>query len=333
MSDTAAIANNNSPERDDLLRSIRNRKLVAITGVGFDRIASGDLAVNGHKIASWDGLLAHGYEYCKHNGLHGTEKTEVIDLQLRQKGTHDLIGAGQTILRWLDNSPGNHKYIWLESSVGKLQLIRPELVATLRVISPILATLNYGTLLEQGTGCASLHWKQYDLIARVFRQEVPPHVLHLHGLWTEPASLVLDYSSYHDVAMDLPAQGLMQNLFLYHRMLFVGCKGTFEDPNFHKITNHFSQNYRDCSHCHYVLCRNAETEEFQRLLQPTKMIKSIAYGDNYDDLPAFLHQLATEAGCIVTNGPSANQIIKPREIEASLNYKKPFDIWRMRWKR
>ena len=316
-----------------MLQSIGNHKLVAITGVGFDRIASGDLAVNGHKIASWDGLLAHGYEYCKQNGLSGTEKTDVIELQLKQKGTHDLIGAAQTILRWLGNSPGNHTYIWLESSVGKLQLVRPELTATLRTTSPILATLNYGTLLEQGTGYDSLHWKQYDLIARVFRQEVPPRVLHLHGIWTEPALLVLDYSSYRDVATNVPMQVLMNNLFMYHRMLFVGCKGTFEDPNFHQIIGHYSQDLRDCSHCHYVLCRNAEIEEFHRLLEPTKMIKSIAYGDNYDDLPAFLHQLATDAGCVVMNRPSANQIIKPREIEASLNYKKPFDIWRMQWKR
>jgi len=53
-----------SPDPDELLQSIRNRKLIVVTGTGFLRFASGDPLINGHQVASWTGLLGHGFEYC-----------------------------------------------------------------------------------------------------------------------------------------------------------------------------------------------------------------------------------------------------------------------------
>ncbi len=319
-------------QTEELLQAIRERRLVVLTGAGFSRFASGDPTIDGHKVASWEGLLRHGYEYCVRNNLHRAESTRVIELQLQEKGTPHLIGAAQTILSWLDRGPGNHRHKWLDCSIGKLNLIRPELVEALRTISPVLVTLNYEDLLEQGTHYPAVNWRQYDLIARVIRREVEPHIIHLHGFWKDPESLVADHYSYRDLCKNIPAQNFMTDLFVYHRMLFVGCRGTFEDPNFTGVIKYISENYRDCSHRHYVLCRDAEISDFNSLLEPTNILEPLEYGNSYEDLLGFLQRLGRDAGVMIEEEARTLPLMDSRRYDSSLRFKRPAEIWKMQFK-
>jgi hypothetical protein len=186
---------------DELLQSIRSRKLIVVTGTGFSRFASGDPSINGHQVASWPGLLKHGFEYCVNNGLHGNDSISDVKVQLEEHRTRQLISAGQTILDWLDN----HRQNWLNTSIGQLRLKRPELVRALKLLSPrVLITLNYDDLIEQGTEYPSLDWTQHNVIAGVLREEACPHVIHLHGYWKKAENVVAEPTRVSSTTYDHP---------------------------------------------------------------------------------------------------------------------------------
>jgi hypothetical protein len=128
------VADNSLEARapDELLQSIRSRNLIAVTGTGFSCLASGDPLINGHYIATWSGLLEHGFQYCVANKLNGSDSTRDVRVQLDEKQTRQLIGAAQTILGWLGDGPPNHRQKWLNDSIGQLVLKRPDLVQTAR---------------------------------------------------------------------------------------------------------------------------------------------------------------------------------------------------------
>jgi len=227
---------------DELLQSILSRDLIAVTGTGFSCLASGNPLIDGQHVATWPGLLEHGFQYCVDNGLHGSGSTRDVRVQLDEKQTRQLIGAAQTIFDWLGQGPSGHRQKWLNSSIGRLELKDRALVRALRLLSPrVLLTLNYDDLLEQGTNYPALDWTDHDLISSVLRHDAPPHVIHLHGYWKKAENVIFDFFSYRDRIKDLAGRGMMHQLFIYRRLLFVGCRGTFEDPHFKQVMSDISQ--------------------------------------------------------------------------------------------
>src|SRR5581483_9105586 len=176
------------------------------------------------------------------NGLHGSGSTRDVRVQLDEKQTRQLIGAAQTIFDWLGQGPSGHRQKWLNSSIGRLELKDRALVRALRLLSPrVLLKLNYDDLLEQGTNYPALDWTDHDLISSVLRHDAPPHVIHLHGYWKKAENVIFDFFSYRDRIKDLAGRGMMHQLFIYRRLLFVGCRGTFEDPHFKQVMSDISQ--------------------------------------------------------------------------------------------
>jgi hypothetical protein len=315
-----------SAQPDELLQSILSRKLITITGTGFSRFASGDPSINGHQVASWPGLLRHGFEYCINNGLHGSDSINDVKVQLEEHQTRQLVSAGQTILDWLNNQRQN----WLNVSIGQLRLKHPELVRVLKLLSPhVLITLNYDDLIEQGTGYPFLDWTQHDAIAAVLREEACPHVIHLHGHWKKAQNVVADFFAYRDITKDRATRALMHDLFVYHRLLFVGCRGTFEDPHFKDVIRDVSELGRDYSHCHYVLCRKSELDDIQGLLRST-MLRPLIYGESYEDLTPFLEGLGRDAGVDLENNAVAGSAVGVLRQKPSLNFQRASEIWKRR---
>lgn len=315
-------------QRDELIRSITTGNLIVVTGSGFSRLASGDPVVDGHRVASWNGLLAHGFDYCVRNNLQGTGSTRDVEVQLEEGQTRQLISAAQAIFGWLDAAAGKHREEWLGSSVGQLRLLRRDLVELLRALSPTLATLNYDDLLEQGTGYASLDWTQHDLITEVLRQDREPHVIHLHGSWKNPVSVVADFVSYHDIAKDGLTRRLMTNLFVFHRLLFIGCRGTFEDPHFTNVMRHISDDVGNHHHC--VLCRDEEVQGLKQIIGDETMLHPLAYGTSYDDLHGFLEDLVQDSNTFLEEKARATPVREDRRRQPSLRVRKAAEIWKLR---
>jgi hypothetical protein len=63
----------------------------------------------------------------------------------------------------------------------------------------VLATLNYDSLIEQASGRKSVTWLREDKVQEILRREITDGVLHLHGWFDEPESVVLGSMSYQQV--------------------------------------------------------------------------------------------------------------------------------------
>ena len=57
-------------------------------------------------------------------------------------------------------------------------------------------------------------------------------ILHLHGEYRRPESVVLGLASYQKVKDDPHAKAILQCFTLAKTLLFVGCDDTVLDPNF-----------------------------------------------------------------------------------------------------
>jgi hypothetical protein len=69
------------------------------------------------------------------------------------------------------------------------------------------------------------------------RGEAREKVLHLHGYYDRPDSVILDVASYADLLNSRLVEAFRQALSLTSTMIYVGCGGTFEDPH---LPGHFS---------------------------------------------------------------------------------------------
>jgi hypothetical protein len=313
---------------DELLQSIRTRNLIAVTGTGFSCLASENPSIDNHQVATWPGLLEHGFQYCIANGLQGAGSTRDVRVQLAEKQTRQLIGAASTILGWLGEGASSHRQKWLNSSIGRLQLKDRGLVRALKLLSPgVLLTLNYDDLLEQGTQYPALDWTEHDLIAAVLRNDASPHVIHLHGYWKKAENVIADFFSYRDITKDPSARGLMHQLFIYHRLLFVGCRGTFEDPHFKQVMNDISQAGVGYSHNHYVLCRNCDLDEVRTLLAATGMFRPLVYGASYQELTPFLDRLARNAGIELEDDALSSLAIGTPRQKRPLRFRRAGEVW------
>ena len=122
----------------------------------------------------------------------------------------------------------------------------------------VLATLNYDNLIEDATGRRAVTWLKADDVQDVLTRNRTDAVLHLHGWFKEPESVVLGLSSYLAVK-DHPHAKAVLNLFTIDRtLLFVGCGDTVLDPNFTRLIEWGKEALKDVTPRHYLLCRTSE---------------------------------------------------------------------------
>lgn len=293
-----------------------------VAGTGVSLYSVGYPKEPNTAVASWPGLLEHGLNYCKHHNLLGDDDAEVIELQLKKGTTRNLIDAAQQIHDWLDRKAGNPRFFWLKESIGQLRLANPSLIKALAGLGGLLATLNYEDLCEEVTGRPSLHWKQQLEIDDHIDRNSNDFIFHIHGHWQSPKSVVLDQESYYAIAHDENMQGLMRRFARWGTFLFVGCSGTFLDPNFQTLLSWGNAALKEAKKRHFVLCRRRDEKQLLTDLQRWGMLEPLVYGDSFQELPLFIENLAKDSG-------SAPASVNPplSAIEIPVGMQKPIDIW------
>jgi hypothetical protein len=330
MSGGTPSFDNGSVKRNEVIESIRDGKLVIVTGTGVSMQTVGYPATPNTEVAGWLGLLKNGLPYCKRHNLQESDDTDVVELQLSKNTTENLIAAAQQIHTWIDRKNGNPRYFWLKESIGQLKVQNPSLINALDALAKlggILTTLNYDDLLEKTTSRLPLHWKQQLEIDQHLFGNSKSHVLHIHGYWEEPLSIVLDRTSYEEISTDIIMQQLMQRFARWERFLFVGCRGTFLDPNFQTLLKWSNVALKTARHRHFVLCREEDEATLLSELRPFgTLLEPLVFGKSFSELSQYLESLATDS--IAKNLP-----LTPLTQTAVPNFQKPADIWRMQWKR
>jgi tetratricopeptide (TPR) repeat protein len=287
--------------QDDLREEFAAGQVVVIVGSGVSIAATG-----GAPVASWVGLLEDGVAYCE--SLLGPSLPAGWAKRRRAAvasgDTEELIGAAEDLTSRLGGRDGGEFARWLERSVGRLEATKPAVLEVLAGLGVPLATTNYDGLLEAATGQPAVTWRDGTKMEQVLKNQRKA-VLHLHGHWETPVSVVLGIRSYEAVLTDAHAEAMRKALASTRTLVFVGCGAGLADPNFSALRGWLTQVFARSPYRHYRLCRSEELPDLWQEHDLDERIVPVAYGERHDDLAPFLRGLMLRRTRTVRPAPAA----------------------------
>lgn len=296
----------------DLKTEISRGQIVVVAGTGVAIAASDDQKIDGHQVASWDGLLLHGVDYCLnvHQVIDPSE-AEVLKMQIKPGKLDFLVASAELITGRLRSKSRGTYHRWLKDTVGKLQPKQPEVFQALAGLGGVLTTLNYDGLFEQATGRHPVTWQERDKVEDILRGSIRDAVLHLHGYFDAPESVVLGLGSYAKVAVDPHTQAVLRFFTLGRTLLFIGCGGTFKDPNFSRLLEWANDALGETTHRHFRLCREDELSAIRAEQPAAPWLHPVIFGKKFEDLVPFLHHL----GCCENSRVDVEPLLPREELE------------------
>jgi hypothetical protein len=251
--------------------------------------------------ARWDGLLEDGIRRCAELG-QSKEWAESTVARLRSGDLITYLGVADEVSRRLTES-GEWRD-WIKRTVGTLKIDGGSPIhEAICSLNRIVLTTNYDRLLEDASAeHESLHWKQYDKVLEAINVDENHAVIHLHGVATNPDSVVLGSWQYQKLQDDHTAQTWQEQL-LTRRLLFIGCGAGLNDPNIGSALEYVqilldppSRKARSGSepsepHENYILVRGCELGEAWKTFSGSN-IYPVAFGPEYADLTQFLIDFA-----------------------------------------
>lgn len=283
---------------DDLVKQICEKKVVAVVGAGVAIQATG-----GTPEAGWIGLLRHGVQRIVElgwapPGRWAERACESLDEAQRGEGdVNTLLGVAEDITQYL-GAPDNGEWgRWLENTVGSLKATEAgkEVLAAIAGLGVPIATTNYDGLLESATGDPPVTWEETGAVVKFLNRE-QAGVLHLHGSWKKPGSVVLGIRDYQRVLGAGTAQHVQRVLPTVHSLLYIGCGAGLSDPNFGKLREWIGETLRTAHHRHFRLAREGpELEAVRKEHDRDERTFALAYGSAFEHLAPFLRELASAA--------------------------------------
>lgn len=271
---------------DELRLLLRRDQLVIVVGAGVSIGATGAAPA-----ASWSGLLQLGIEHCeKVSWPPGSEHGEVLRKELK---LGQMLYVGQRIRDAL----GPYEFAkWLRSTVGELKAKDQSVISAIRdleTLGAVLATTNYDSLLEDGTDLRTVSWGNIkERTAVVQRQS--RGVMHLHGCWDAPDSIVFDYDGYNRHMRTEEAQATLHGWLAAKTMVFVGCGEGLHDPSFTTLLDWSRKTLGDPAlRRHWRLCLSSEEDTCKRDHKDSPIVP-LGYGNGHDELAGFIRRLCDE---------------------------------------
>lgn len=287
--DSAAADLSEDPKVRDLRALIEKRQVVVIVGSGVSLAATG-----GAKTAGWKGLLQAGVEHCK-VFARAEEKWCRRQLYLLDDGeVADWIHVAQQITSKLGGPKGGEFRGWLRASFETLKAQDTRLLQAIADLGCLLATTNYDHLLEEVTGLPAVSWDEDHKVDRLIRGD-RRGVLHLHGHWDRPESVVLGVESYLSARDDGHARAVREALRTRYSLLFIGCGDTTEDPNLGAWLEWSAQVFAGSEYRNYRLDLNEDVARVQAKHDTAQRLFAVGYGPKHSDLPDFVRRLAPRA--------------------------------------
>jgi hypothetical protein len=246
--------------RDELQQQIETGQVVAIVGAG---VSVG--ATNNHAVASWQGLLHYGVDYCR--GLPTTGVTDatahLLHSQIDAGDLDMMLAAAEVISAKLGAPQGGDWRRWLRETVGELRVQQREVLEAVRDLGVILATTNYDGLIEEVTDLSEVTWRDGARVERILRGD-EAGVLHLHGYWQQPESVILGIRDYEKVLGNAHAQTMQHAMRSFNTLLFVGCGEGLHDPNFGALLQWSAKVFAGSEYRHFRLARDGDVASLKR---------------------------------------------------------------------
>lgn len=301
---------------DDLREDLAKGGVLVVAGTGVSIQAT-----KNQPCASWKGLILDGIDHCVNTNL--LPEAEAVPLRGRLDGNDPkaMIDVAETISSSL-GAPGGEFGRWLVGSVGRLNLRDRDIVESIHSLGAPIATTNYDDLLTRGRGLDAVPWTDVAAAHQLIHGD-RDGVLHFHGVYRQPESVILGVRSYEKLLASREAQAIQQAVAATRTLLFIGCGDGLSDPNFGSLLDWIAAAFGKSIYRHYCLCRNDEQEALQKRYPPGKRLSYIAYGDDYGELAPFLRdELAAKTARKPTlaNIPNPGYCIgREREVEEAVS--------------
>ncbi|MEB0286203.1 SIR2 family protein [Cryobacterium sp. 10S3] len=202
-----------------------------------------------------------------------------------------ILGSAAGVVKELEKHGPYVMPKWLKETVGTLEAKRPALGKSLRALPYPILTTNYDGLLENNDRRA-IDWtnsaEMQQIIAGGSRS-----IGHLHGIWSNPSSVVFSDKNYDRLLESEAAQSLQRAASTLKSIVYVGFGSGLTDPNFSRMIDWHRSHFFPSAVDHFRLCRTRDLDGL-RAEHGTDHIIPVVYGDDYDDLPSFLEQFTRQ---------------------------------------
>jgi hypothetical protein len=272
-----------TPDMERISHLVARERVVPVLGAGVSASVA--------RLPNWKAAVENGIAYAEQNRFgYKVELAAARDLL----ANGDLIGAAQLMMDSL-GAPGGEYPFWLKS-VFKQDISKTdstELIdAIVDLLCPLIATTNFDKLVSQlhYAKIPDITWRQPQAIQEALLGDGDA-VFHLHGVYTDPESVIFGISDYDRIIGKAPAyRSALQTLWTDRTLLFIGCSFEgIEDPDFCTLLDWSRATFPFSSHKHYALFREGtfKEEEVRRLLHNWR-IQVLSYGPNYEDLTSWI---------------------------------------------
>lgn len=265
-------------------------RVVPVVGAGVSKATVG--------ASGWAQVIRSGLLYVEETGAYPPGEIEGVRTLLDDPSAASLVQAGE---RFKDLLTGRGRSLdafanWLQREFGFQQsdVTDPRLIRSIHSLRcPLLATTNYDKLLSilSTEFLEPVTWRSSHQMLLAVRDG--GRILHLHGVWDEPESIVLSGSDYDQAIANDAYRVVLHDLWLNRTLLFIGCSvNGLEDPDFLTLLKRMKATFRVQTHQHFALMRTESftQDDVARFLFDWS-IQIIGYTEHHD-LPAWLESIA-----------------------------------------
>jgi hypothetical protein len=273
--------------------AVAEGKAVVIAGAGV-AISTSNNAQN----SGWISLIENGVKYLRlhdHDFIDDRASAVAATLKLGVEGGNadDLISAAGLVANRIKKVGSQAYASWLSETVGNLPIVDEKLVKAIVGLGAPILTTNYDTLIEQIGDRASVDWTNQNALQALLNRD-NNCVGHLHGVWSNPSSVVLSESDYQRLLDSPSLQAVQQAVSAIQSLVYVGFGASMDDPNFSSLLQWHHATFPNSAARHFRLCKSDEFESLSKV-HANDNIELVVYGKKHDDLAEFLLSLRSGA--------------------------------------
>jgi SIR2-like domain len=265
---------------DDLKNILANGNALIVCGAG---VSAG---LTGGKAPGWKALVEKSVAYAKAEAVLTTSDEDDCKRWLEAGTvTEQWLKAAELVRKKLGIKFRAFLGVELDGLVNTSPVLSGQLKSFLDAGNAI-ATTNYDNLLAAALGVRPVTWVHAVDAMKIVKGQ-SSNVLHLHGHWTEPNSVVFCETDYQNVTQAEDGQ-FVQKLAIHNRSLvFIGCSlDGLSDANMGNLMKWFDTTWKDLGEKHYVLCLEKDMAGWPSAVSP------VVYGKSHADLAPFLQRQA-----------------------------------------
>lgn len=246
---------------------------------------------------AWTGLIRSGFRYAVEIGkIQQASAENWLKLLDGSPTTTEILHVAGFLSDSLSNGDGYDYAAWLTKEFSEVEIHNEALANTVRALSEAgvkICTLNYDSLLENVTNLSPVYMTESDEVIEWFKGE-RKGILHLHGHWKKPDTCILSSGDYETTIQSSTRNFFQQHLTVFENLVFLGCGGTFEDPNFDKTLSWLRKELKSTKHSTFALIKDSEVTARKADAAWKNIVEPIGFGTNHSSLGQFLDGLFHE---------------------------------------